>query len=80
MSCKRQMVWLTPPLYERTEERMESRGHECGYCHGHGGFAGDPRMGDAWKECPVCKGCGKMDAEVTIKWKPNVEPNKQRER
>lgn len=24
-----------------------------------------------WKICPVCEGSGKMDAEVTIKWKPN---------
>lgn len=80
MSSKRQMIWLAPPVYENTEERIESRGHECGYCHGQGGFAGDPRMGDGWKECPMCKGCGKMDAEVNIKWKPNVDPNKQQKR
>lgn len=24
-----------------------------------------------WKICPVCEGSGKMDAEVTIKWKPS---------
>ncbi len=73
MSSKKQMIWLTPPLYQSKDERIESRNHECGYCHGTGGFWGERNSPSEseWKECPVCEGCGKMDAEVTIKWKPN---------
>lgn len=73
MSSKHRMIWLTPPVYGSKEERIESRGYTCEYCHGNGGFAGDrcsPNDSE-WKVCPVCEGSGKMDAEVTIKWKPN---------
>lgn len=71
MSSKQQMVWLTPPDYPSTEEHIESHGHKCEYCHGYGGFAGDEQRGIAWRECPVCKGAGMMDAIVTIKWRPS---------
>ena len=80
MSSKRHMIWLDPPAFASTEERFVSRKHECGYCRGRGGFTGDDRMGGGWRECPVCKGCGRMDAEVSIKWKPSVEPDKQQKR
>ncbi len=75
MSSKQKIIILSPPLYESREEVVESRGHECGYCHGTGGFWGDrlSACADEWRECPVCEGCGKMDAEVTIKWKPNKQ-------
>lgn len=73
MSSKHRMIWLTPPVYGSKEERIESRGYECEYCHGQGGFAGERSSpdGSEWRVCPVCEGSGKMDAEVTIKWKPN---------
>lgn len=75
MSSHHRMIFLTPPVYGDKEERIESRGYECGYCHGRGGFTGDrtgPRENE-WKICPVCGGSGKMDAEVTIKWKPSKQ-------
>ena len=34
------------------------------------------RNGSEWKICPVCEGSGKMDAEVTIKWKPSKTEKK----
>lgn len=73
MSSKHRMIWLMPPVYGSKEERIESRGYTCEYCHGQGGFLGDRSSPNdsEWKICPVCEGCGKMDAEVTIKWKPN---------
>ena len=71
MSSKNQLMFLEPPLYGGLEEHIVSRGHRCLYCYGEGGFAGDTRLGERWKPCPVCKGSGKMDAEVTIKWKAN---------
>lgn len=71
MSSKNQMIFLEAPLYGGLEERIVSRGHTCRYCYGEGGFGGDPRLGEVWTPCPVCKGSGKMDAEVIIKWKPS---------
>lgn len=41
MSSKHRMIWLTPPVYGSKEERIESRGYTCEYCHGQGGFLGD---------------------------------------
>lgn len=69
MSSKNQIIFLEPPLYGGLEEHIVSRGHTCRYCYGEGGFGGDTRLGEVWTPCPVCKGSGKMDAEVTIKWK-----------
>lgn len=69
MSSKNQMIFLEPPLYGGLEEHIVSRGHTCRYCYGEGGFGGDPCRGEEWTPCPVCKGSGKMEAEVTIKWK-----------
>ena len=41
-----------------------------------------PRLGEVWTPCPVYKGSGKMEAEVTIKWKASekVKEKKERER
>lgn len=75
------MIFIEPPLYGGHEEHIESRGHTCRYCYGAGGFSGDRSSPNdsEWKICPVCEGSGKMDAEVTIKWKPNKRENdKQR--
>ena len=72
MSSKHRMIWLTPPVYGSKEERIESRGYTCEYCHGQGGFLKDSEG----KICPVCEGSGKMDAEVTIKWKPRKTEKK----
>ena len=78
MSSKHRIVFVTPPLYGSLEERFTSRGHRCGYCQGKGGFAvGTPYGDSGWKPCPVCKGSGRMDAEVTVKWKPQ-ETDKQK--
>ena len=57
------MIWLTPPVYGSKEERIESRGYTCEYCHGQGGFLGDRSSPNdsEWKICPVCEGSGKMD-------------------
>ncbi len=79
MSSKHQFVWLSPPLYKAKAERIDSRNHVCSYCHGAGGFWGEkngPKESE-WKKCPVCEGCGKMDAEVTIEWKPNKNYRKK---
>ena len=82
MSSKNQMIFLEAPLYGGLEEHIVSRGHTCRYCYGEGGFGGDPRLGEVWTPCPVCKGRGKMEAELTIKSKASekVKEKKERER
>lgn len=79
MSSKHRLIWLTPPMYGSREEHIESQGYECKYCHGAGGIVGERSSPDdnEWRICPVCEGGGRMDAEVTIKWKPNKTDDKQ---
>ncbi len=77
MSKLKHMVELTPPDYLSTEQRLTSPGMECGYCHGRGTFVYDDRWGDdVVRICPVCRGEGRVDAEITIKWKPSNNTNK----
>ena len=78
MSSKNQIIWLEAPLHGGVEERIESCGLRCLYCYGEGGFLGDRSSPNdsEWKICPVCEGSGKMDAEVTIKWKPSKTEKK----
>lgn len=72
MTKIRQVVDLTPPDYYTTEQHLESEAMECGYCHGRGTFAYDERWGDdVVKICPVCKGCGRVSAEISIRWTPS---------
>lgn len=78
MSGKIEFLYLNPPLFADAEEHVECTGYECALCKGQGGFAGDRIKPDEceWKICPMCEGSGKMDAEVTIKWKPNKRDKK----
>ncbi len=76
MSELKRMVELTPPDYLSMEQRLTSRDMECGYCHGRGTFVYDDRYGDdVVKICPMCQGQGRVDAEITIKWKPSNNIN-----
>ncbi len=78
MTTLKHLVELTPPDIGHCEERLESPSMECGYCHGHGSFIYDERWGeDVIRICPVCKGAGRVVAEVTIKWKPSNNINKE---
>lgn len=67
------MLFIEPPLYAAREEKTESRGHRCAYCNGRGHFTGDvnPYGIEQPRRCPVCGGCGLLDAEITISWKPS---------
>lgn len=50
-------------------EVFRSAGHVCGYCQGSGRFwETDEEGDDIQKDCPVCKGSGKLDAVVTVEW------------
>lgn len=54
----------------RRTERVLSRGHKCPYCQGNGYFWQEDDWDERYKkECPICKGSGKLDAVITIEWK-----------
>lgn len=74
MSKRQDTLTIEPPTLCTTTERITSKGHECGYCHGAGSFVYDERWGDdVVKVCPVCKGRGKVDAVIEIRWQPSEE-------
>jgi len=62
------------PCGGEVRETLVSPGHVCNYCHGQGEVTGeDPELPGEWvfKKCPVCGGCGELDAVVTIAWQPS---------
>ena len=74
MSKERRIIEITPGKLSpggRMTDLIESRGHICPYCQGNG----YRWLEDDWqerykKECPICRGSGKLDAEVRVEWKP----------
>ena len=51
-------------------DRIESRGHSCPYCQGNGYHWQEDEWQERYKkECPICKGSGRLDAMITIEWK-----------
>ena len=76
MSKNRQVITVSPPLFLKEtgrKEQMRSEGHVCSHCHGNGYFWQLPDCGkDSVKEvCPVCGGSGRLDAVITIEWRPS---------
>ena len=54
----------------RMIDRIESRGHRCPYCQGNGYLWQEDEWQERYKkECPICKGSGRLDAMITIEWK-----------
>ena len=79
MSVKRDMIIVTPSETVgagHMEETFASAGHRCGYCHGNGFFWGEEGCEPVKTDCPVCRGSGKLDAVITIEWKPSKETAK----
>lgn len=78
MSVKNDNIKLFPPVPDGPDgmrETFTSAGHPCGYCRGAGFLRNEGLWGRERekKECPVCGGGGKLDAVVTIEWKPSNE-------
>jgi len=53
-------------------ERLVVRGLCCGYCKGQGEVLRRDATTHEWEylKCPLCKGSGDLDADVTVEWKP----------
>lgn len=76
MSVKNDMIQITPPVFVRVgnmKEIITSSGHTCGYCHGSGFFWRDEMRERVKTPCPVCDGSGKLDAVITVNWKPSKQ-------
>lgn len=66
MSNTMRALDLVPPSGNQTVEAFKIEGYVCGYCHGEGTLIS--LHSDEGAVCPVCGGCGKVDAHVTVKW------------
>lgn len=76
MSVKNDIIKVTPPAFIEVcgmKETITSTDHPCGRCDGSGIFREDQPHGIVIKECPVCNGSGKLDAVITIEWKPSKQ-------
>lgn len=74
MSVKSDIIKVIPSEFigaGNMKETIASNGHSCGYCHGNGFFWGEQQRERVKKNCPVCNGSGKLDAVITIEWKPS---------
>lgn len=74
MSKKQQYILISPPMFleSNNQERIISQGHRCSNCSGNGWFIDDDLNGQYKTKCPVCKGTGKLNAEITIVWEPDL--------
>lgn len=51
-------------------DHFESRGHKCPYCQGNGYHWQEDEWQERYKkECPICKGSGRLDALITVEWR-----------
>lgn len=79
MSVKNEFIKVTPPAYIGTgnmKETLASDGHPCDYCCGEGFFREEEHGEPVKTDCPVCRGSGKLDAAITIEWKPSKKSSK----
>ena len=59
------------PTIKVDDEKRTVEGLRCNYCWGNGWFWNTDEYGEDFKDpCPMCGGLGKLNAEITIKWKP----------
>lgn len=73
MSKNKQFISITPPIFVNESGGMESLnspGHKCSLCRGNGWSWGEEERERVKITCPACKGSGKLDAIITIEWKP----------
>lgn len=72
MSKERRTIEISPGRLSqggRMTEVIESVGHKCPYCQGNGYHWQEDEWQDRYKkECPICKGSGKLDAVIKVEW------------
>lgn len=70
---------LASPDTKTTEEHLCVRDLKCNYC---GGFGSKQKLNEQSQEwefapCPVCKGSGRLNADITVAWNPSDITSKQ---
>ena len=76
MSAKSDIIKVTPSEFigvGNMKETITCNGHLCEHCHGNGFFWGEQQRERVKIDCPVCNGSGKLDAVITIEWKPSTQ-------
>lgn len=80
MSKKSEILTIEPSRFwgRIHDECYTSGGHDCSYCNGRGYFTPVQVGHDEYEDnpCPVCKGTGRLKAEVTIHWAPDNKEQK----
>lgn len=79
MSKKQQNILISPPMFldnNNNVESIKSVGHICSVCSGAGYYWEDDVEGPVQHKCKMCDGTGKLDAEITIKWKSSKNKEK----
>lgn len=74
MSKERRIIEITPGKLSpggRMTEVIESKDFKCPYCQGNGYHWQEDEYQEPYKkDCLICEGSGKLDAEVRVEWKP----------
>lgn len=77
MSKEKRTIEIAPGLMipgGRMTETIKSRDHTCPYCQGNGYHWMEDEYQERYKkECPMCKGSGRLDAVVKVEWKASKE-------
>nr|DAJ01343.1 MAG TPA: protein of unknown function (DUF5351) [Caudoviricetes sp.] len=72
-----------PPFFEYEPEFMIEDirpGCTCHYCFGTGHFVLKDGIKTGFRECPLCKGSGKVDVIITIEYKPSEIQNNEQDK
>lgn len=76
MSIIKEIISITPPdalTWESNRvEVLKSNIHLCPVCYGTKGkyYNEHDLKGERWEECSMCKGKGKIQADISVSWKP----------
>ncbi len=79
MSQIKEIIEIHPPsgMYwpNSRNEQIRSKIYRCPVCNGEGGryidgrsFSYDPKQGEHYEPCVLCKGTGEIQCNVNIEW------------
>lgn len=69
MSKQKHIIEVAPTRWDLPHEQMEFHNYTCPQCNGSGGFRDEQ---DGYMACSRCDGTGRLMAEVTIRWRPDL--------
>ena len=69
---KRKNIVTVVPQRDCKEETFQITGYECPNCHGSCKEQNGLDYENPYKTCSFCNGSGKLTANVTIQWIPEI--------